>query len=210
MAAVRSLYSLINWAGFTPCGASDGPTGGAAVARAISEHVASGPGYGHVVATKDFHVDPGSHFSDHPDYAASWPPHCVAGTTGADFYPELDTSAVEATFRKGQHAAAYSGFEGSDDNGTPLGDWLRGHGVDEVDVVGIATDYCVRCAVEGLAGRGYPTALVVDAIRAVNPADEPGLLTGFALRGVLPVSHTHLTLTPTYPVYIPLVVVPTI
>ena len=63
-------------------GGSLAVAGGAAVARAISEHLAGGPGYDHVVATKDFHVDPGSHFSDHPDYAASWPPHCVAGTTG--------------------------------------------------------------------------------------------------------------------------------
>ena len=117
-------------------GGSLAVTGGAAVARAISRYVADGPGYAHVVATKDFHVDPGSHFSDHPDYVASWPPHCVAGTPGADFHPNLDTSAVEAVFRKGQHAAAYSGFEGADDDGTPLGDWLRGHGIDEVDVAG--------------------------------------------------------------------------
>ncbi len=83
-------------------GGSLAVTGGAAVARAISEHVADGPGYGHVVATKDFHVDPGAHFSDHPDYAASWPPHCVAGTTGSDFHPDLDTGAVEAVFLQGR------------------------------------------------------------------------------------------------------------
>ena len=101
-------------------GGSLAVAGGAAVARAISDHLAAGsPGYGHVVATKDYHVDPGSHFSDHPDYAASWPPHCVAGTPGADFHPDLDTGAIEAVFRKGAHAAAYSGFEGRDDDGTP-------------------------------------------------------------------------------------------
>src|SRR5438270_4352549 len=138
-------------------GGSLAVTGGAAVARAISSYLAddgssgggaddgsSGGGYAHVVATKDYHVDPGSHFSDHPDYADSWPPHCVAGTPGADFHPDLDTSAVEAIFEKGAHAAAYSGFEGADDNGTLLADWLRQHDVDAVDVVGIATDYCVR------------------------------------------------------------------
>ena len=125
-------------------GGSLAVTGGAAVARAISEHVAGSGDYGHVVATKDFHVDPGSHFSDHPDYAASWPPHCVAGTSGADFHPDLDTGAVQAVFLKGARAAAYSGFEGVDEAGTPLADWLRVRGVDEVDVVGIATDYCVH------------------------------------------------------------------
>ena len=88
-------------------GGSLAVAGGAAVAGAISEHVAGGyHEYAHVVATKDFHVDPGSHFSDHPDYVDSWPPHCVAGTTGADFYPDLDTRAVEAIFYKGAHTAA--------------------------------------------------------------------------------------------------------
>ena len=101
-------------------GGSLAVAGGAAVARAISERLATDHDYAHVVATKDFHVDPGAHFSDHPDYAASWPPHCVAGTPGADFHPNLDTGEVEAVFAKGAHAAAYSGFEGADEAGTPL------------------------------------------------------------------------------------------
>src|SRR5580692_9949776 len=151
-------------------GGSLAVTGGAAVARAISEHVADGGrDYGHVVATKDFHIDPGSHFSDHPDYAASWPPHCVAGTPGAEFYPDLDTSAVEATFRKGEHAAAYSGFEGFADDGTPLGDWLRGHGVDQVDVVGIATDYCVHATAADAARMGFSTRVLLDLTAGVAP-----------------------------------------
>ncbi len=152
-------------------GGSLAVTGGAAVARAVSERLAGGDhDYAHVVATKDFHIDPGSHFSDHPDYAASWPPHCVAGTTGADFHPDLDTSAVEAVFRKGQHAAAYSGFEGADDDGTPLGDWLRGHGVDEVDVVGIATDYCVHATAADAARAGFTTRVLLDLTAGVAPA----------------------------------------
>src|SRR6202034_4079421 len=72
-------------------GGSLAVAGGTAVARAISGLLAGGHGYAHVVATKDFHVDPGGHFSDHPDYAASWPRHCVAGTPGADFHPDLAT-----------------------------------------------------------------------------------------------------------------------
>jgi nicotinamidase/pyrazinamidase len=142
-------------------GGSLAVAGGAAVARAISGHLSRDPGYSHVVATKDFHVDPGSHFSDHPDYAASWPPHCVAGTPGADFHPDLDTGAIEAVFRKGAHAAAYSGFEGRDDDGTPLGDWLHGHGVDEVDVVGIATDYCVHATAADAARGGFATRVLL-------------------------------------------------
>ncbi len=150
-------------------GGSLAVTGGAAVARAISEHVASEAGYGHVVATKDFHVDPGAHFSDHPDFAVSWPPHCVAGTTGADFHPNLDGSAVEAVFRKGAHAAAYSGFEGADDDGTPLADWLRARGVDEVDVVGIATDYCVHATAADAVRAGLRTRVLLDLTAGVAP-----------------------------------------
>jgi nicotinamidase/pyrazinamidase len=149
-------------------GGSLAVTGGAAVARAISEHVA-GHGYGHVVATKDFHIDPGAHFSDHPDYAASWPPHCVAGTSGSDFHPDLDTGPVEAVFRKGAHAAAYSGFEGADEAGTPLADWLRTRDVDAVDVVGIATDYCVHATAADAARAGFSTRVLLDLTAGVAP-----------------------------------------
>jgi nicotinamidase/pyrazinamidase len=150
-------------------GGSLAVTGGAAVARAISGYLANRPGYAHVVATKDFHVDPGSHFSDHPDYAASWPPHCVADTTGADFHPNLDTTTVEAVFRKGQHAAAYSGFEGADPAGTPLGDWLRGHGIDEVEVAGLTTDYCVRATAGDAVRAGFATRVLLDLTAGVAP-----------------------------------------
>jgi nicotinamidase/pyrazinamidase len=171
-------------------GGSLAVTGGAAVARAISEHVASGPGYAHLIATKDFHVDPGSHFSDHPDYVASWPPHCVAGTSGADFYPDLDTRAVEAVFKKGAHAAAYSGFEGVDEAGTLLADWLRAHDVDEVDVVGIATDYCVQATAADAARAGFATRVLLDLTAGVAPETTAKAIED--LRAV----HVDLTGTP--------------
>jgi nicotinamidase/pyrazinamidase len=150
-------------------GGSLAVAGGAAVAGAISEHVASEPGYGHVVATKDFHIDPGAHFSDHPDYVASWPPHCVVGTPGAEFHPNLETGSLEAVFFKGAHAAAYSGFEGADEAGTPLADWLRARGVDEVDVVGIATDYCVHATAADAARTGFATRVLLDLTAGVAP-----------------------------------------
>ena len=166
-------------------GGSLAVAGGAAVARAISGLLAGGgAGYDHVVATKDFHVDPGSHFSDHPDYADSWPPHCVAGTTGADFHPNLHTAAVEAVFRKGAHAAAYSGFEGFDDAGTPLADWLRGHGVDQVDVVGIATDYCVHATAADAARVGFPTRVLLDLTAGVAPASTAKAIEDLRAAGV--------------------------
>ena len=143
--------------------------GGGDVARAISRYLRDGHGYAHVVATNDYHVDPGSHFSDDPDYASSWPRHCAAGTPGARFHPDLDTTHVEAVFRKGTHAAAYSGFEGVDDVGTPLADWLRQHDVDQVDVVGIATDYCVRATAADAARASFATRVLLDLTAGVTP-----------------------------------------
>ncbi len=143
--------------------------GGQSVARAISEYLATARGYGHIVATKDFHIDPGDHFSDNPDFAGSWPRHCVVGTAGADFHPEFDHSAVEAVFTKGRYAAAYSGFEGTDETGTSLADWLRERGVDEVDIVGIATDYCVvATATDGVAA-GFKTRVLLGLTAGVSP-----------------------------------------
>jgi nicotinamidase/pyrazinamidase len=150
-------------------GGSLAVTGGSAVARAISELLASGPGYAHVVATKDFHIEPGAHFSENPDYAASWPRHCVVGTDGADFHPDFDPAAVEAVFMKGHYSAAYSGFEGTDESGTTLADWLRRRGVDEVDVVGIATDYCVRATAVDAADAGFSTRVLLDLTAGVAP-----------------------------------------
>jgi nicotinamidase/pyrazinamidase len=143
-------------------GGSLAVAGGAAVAQGITSLLTSGEhGYGHVVATQDFHIDPGSHFSAHPDFVASWPPHCVAGTPGQAFHPDLDTSAIDAIFRKGAHAAAYSGFEGATGDGTALADWLRAHDVDSVDVVGIATDYCVRATAADAASAGFQTRVLL-------------------------------------------------
>ena len=163
-------------------GGSLAVAGGTAVAQGITSLLASGDhGYDHVVATQDFHVDPGSHFSAHPDYAASWPPHCVAGTPGQDFHPDLDTSAVDAVFRKGAHAAAYSGFEGATEGGTGLADWLRAHDVDEVDVVGIATDYCVRATAADAASAGFRTRVLLGLTTGVTPGTTAEAIE--ALRG---------------------------
>jgi nicotinamidase/pyrazinamidase len=150
-------------------GGSLAVSGGSAVARGISTRLAGDHEYAQVVATKDFHVDPGAHFSEQPDYADSWPPHCLAGTPGSDFHPDLDTSAVAAVFFKGAHAAAYSGFEGADESGTPLADWLRQHDIDAVDVVGIATDYCVRATALDAVRNGFATRMLLDLSVGVAP-----------------------------------------
>jgi nicotinamidase/pyrazinamidase len=143
-------------------GGSLAVAGGAGLAGAISDYLADRADYGHVVATQDYHIDPGDHFSDHPDYISSWPPHCRAGSSGADFHPDLGTDRFEAVFRKGAYDAGYSGFDGADDSGTPLADWLRQRGVDDVDIVGIATDHCVRRTAEDATREGLATRVLVD------------------------------------------------
>jgi nicotinamidase/pyrazinamidase len=166
-------------------GGSLAVAGGAAVARSISSLLASGAhGYGHVVATKDYHVDPGSHFAAEPDYLRSWPPHCVAGSPGSEFHPDLATGPIEAVFRKGAHAAAYSGFEGVSDDGTPLADWLRGHGVDAVDVVGIATDYCVRATAADAAANGFATRVLLGLTAGVAPGTTAEAISSLRDEGV--------------------------
>ena len=184
--------------------------GGAELAGAISEYVDAHHGqFDHVVATQDWHVDPGAHFSDDPDFVDSWPKHCVAGTRGAELHPDLDTEYIQAYFRKGQYTAAYSGFEGllAPDDAVPTGDrkpgampvaggssgsadgesdadagtdfaagedaiglddWLQSHDVEEVVVVGIATDHCVRAtALDGVQA-GYSVTVLRDLTAGVS------------------------------------------
>ena len=126
--------------------------------------------YGLVVATKDHHIDPGDHFGNPPDYVDSWPPHCVVGTDGEAFHPNLDPVTFDEIFRKGEREAAYSGFEGAGTDGTNLTDWLRAHGVEEVDVCGLATDHCVRATAIDAQGAGFHTRLLTDLTAGVAAA----------------------------------------
>jgi nicotinamidase/pyrazinamidase len=151
--------------------------GGAATAAAISRHVAAeAEGYAHVVASRDYHIDPGGHFSDEPDFSRSWPAHCVVGTAGAQFHQDFDTSRVEAVFSKGADSAAYSVFEGTDEAGTPLVVWLRERGVAELDVVGIATDHCVRATALDAARHGFTTRVLLSLTAGVHPATTAAAL----------------------------------
>lgn len=168
---------------------------GAKVAALISEYVEDNHHrYEAVVATQDWHIDPGAHFSDTPDFVDSWPVHCVANTEGAEIHPNLDTDYIEAYFRKGRYEAAYSGFEGLqapeesvmtgehepgatlDDEGpkTPLADWLDEREIQDVDIVGIATDYCVLATAKDAVDAGYETRVLIDLTAPVheNKLDE--------------------------------------
>jgi nicotinamidase/pyrazinamidase len=166
-------------------GGSLAVTGGAAVAKGISLVLdRAGDRWDHVVATKDWHIDPGTHFSDHPDYADTWPAHCVVGSAGADFHPELQTGRVEAVFHKGEHQAAYSGFEGHTETGETLANWLRAKSVDEVEVVGIATDHCVRATALDAKAAGFATTVLLELTAGVAPATTEAALQEFRTASV--------------------------
>ena len=166
-------------------GGSLAVAGGAAVAAGISEHLEDHHAdYVAVAATQDWHVDPGEHFSDTPDFATSWPVHCVADTPGAETHPDLDTEHVTEFFRKGAYDAAYSGFEGlsapdvdvpmgepeeaGDEDRVSLDDWLRERDVEAVDVVGLALDHCVLATAKDAVDAGYETRLLLPLTAPVS------------------------------------------
>jgi nicotinamidase/pyrazinamidase len=165
--------------------------GGARVASEISDLLhhwirqdPKAPAYDVVVATKDHHVDPGAHWSREPDYVESWPVHCQVGTDGEAFHPNLDPQRFDAIFLKGEHAAAYSGFEGRNSAGTDLASWLREHDVSEVDVCGIATDHCVRATALDAAGHGFSTRVLTDLCAGVAPETTEAAVAEMAAAGV--------------------------
>lgn len=170
-------------------GGSLAVAGGADVAAAITDLIGEAQaGYRHVVATRDHHVDAGDHFSDHPDFEHTWPAHCVAGTEGVGFHPNfapaVASGAVDAVFDKGAYAGAYSGFEGLDENGLGLAQWLRDRGVTEVDVVGIATDHCVRATALDAAREGFTTHVLLDLTAGVAAATTGRALEELRAAGV--------------------------
>jgi len=166
-------------------------TGGAQVAHDVAEVLRhwsrrdlDSPDYAHVVATKDHHVDPGAHWSADPDFADSWPVHCRVGTDGEAFHPNLDPQPFDAIFLKGEHAAAYSGFEGRTAGGVPLADWLRAHDVSHVDVCGIATDYCVKATALDAVAQGFSTRVLTAMTAGVAPDTTSAALTELEDAGV--------------------------
>jgi nicotinamidase/pyrazinamidase len=164
-------------------GGSLAVTGGGQVAAAISATMATGE-YPVVVATQDWHIDPGPHFAADPDFVTTWPVHCLAESPGAQPHPDLDTSWVQAWFRKGLHEAAYSGFEGADPEGIPLATWLRERDVTAVDVTGIATDHCVRATALDAAAAGFRTRLLLPLTAGVAPETTAAALEQLRAAGV--------------------------
>ena len=156
---------------------------GADVAGGITEYLRAARDagtYGVVVGTKDWHIDPEGHFAPEgtePDFEETWPVHCLADGDGARSHPALDTSLIDAWFLKGEYTAAYSGFEGhlegtptdGSAEGSGLADWLRGRGVTDVDVCGIATDFCVRATALDAVAEGFTVRVLTDLCSPVTP-----------------------------------------
>lgn len=168
--------------------------GGGEVARSISALVGTdraGGLYDVVVATKDWHVDPGSHFAaniagaDAPNFVDTWPAHCVAESSGAEFHPDLDI-AIDEVFLKGRQTASYTGFDGGAAGGETvrLGEWLRDRGITRVDVVGLATDHCVRATALDAVKVGFETRVLLDHCAGVAPDTTEAALAEMRADGI--------------------------
>lgn len=173
----RALFIVDVQNDFTEGGAL-GVEGGAAVAAGITALLAERAGdYGTIFASRDWHDggnDNGGHFATdaEPDFVDSWPAHCVAGTAGADYHPAFDTAAVTFHIRKGQGKPAYSIFEGTGENGETVSQLLTERGVTDIDIVGIATDYCVRASALDALEHGQRVRVLQDLVAGVAAASS--------------------------------------
>ncbi|CDK01435.1 Isochorismatase hydrolase [Microbacterium sp. C448] len=165
---------------FTEGGAL-GVDGGDAVAAKITEYLdAYGDDYDLIVASRDWHDphnDNGGHFHTEPDYIETWPVHCVSGTEGAEYDPEFDTSRVTHHVKKGQGIPAYSLYEGTTDDGSRVAELIESHGVTEVDVAGLATDYCVRASALDAIAHGRRVRILTDLVAGVAQETSAAALT---------------------------------
>lgn len=173
-------------------GGALGVDGGAGVARGITQHVAAhGPDYAVVVASRDWHDaenDNGGHFAqdgEAPNFVTTWPVHCVAGTMGAEYHSDLTLPDHTIHVKKGQGMPSYSMFEGHSDDGHTVEEILTNAGVTEVDVVGIATDHCVRASALDAKAAGFAVRVINDLVAAVSPDTERTARSEMAEAGVV-------------------------
>jgi nicotinamidase/pyrazinamidase len=121
------------------------------------------------IVTQDWHVDPGGHWSNDPDYVTSWPVHCAANTGGAQIHASLAGEKWDAVIRKGLHEGAYSGFDGASDSGSTLAELLATNDVHYVTVVGFATDHCVKATALDARALGFDVNVALDLCAGVDP-----------------------------------------
>jgi nicotinamidase/pyrazinamidase len=184
----RALFIVDVQNDFTEGGAL-GVDGGDAVAERITAHLAAHAGeYAVIVASRDWHhadSDNGGHIAleGEPDFQGTWPVHCIAGTAGAEYDPGLDVSAVTHHVRKGQGIPAYSLYEGTTDDGETVAALLAERGVTEVDVTGIATDYCVRASALDAIEHGIHVRVLTELVAGVAPDSSERALAELAHAG---------------------------
>lgn len=182
----RALFIVDVQNDFTEHGAL-GVAGGDEVAERITRFLAAHAGdYEIVVASRDWHDadnDNGGHFAAEPDYIGTWPAHCVEGTAGAEYDAGFDTSFVTHHLRKGQGKPAYSLFEGIAEDASTAAQLLERHGIIDIDVVGLATDYCVRASVLDAIAHGRHTRVFTDLIAGVHPESSERALAEMAHAG---------------------------
>lgn len=163
-----------------------GVSGGNAVAERIASFAQQErASYGLVVTTQDWHIEPGDHFSDAPDFVDTWPPHGVAGTPNAQLHPALESLNADAAIKKGQYQAAYSGFEGKDEQGRSLTQVLQESAITAVDIVGIAESHCVKqTALDALAA-GFEVRVFSDLTVPVSEDQGVSARVAMAQAGVV-------------------------
>lgn len=165
-----------------------GVPGGDAVAAGIRAYLAAHPDrYTTVLASRDWHdgrSDNGGHFATEPDFVDTWPVHCVAGTPGAEYHPALDLDRIDVHIRKGQGRPSYSAFEGTTTDGQALPDALAGLGVLVLDVVGLATDHCVRASALDARREGLDVRVLEDLVAGVSAERSAQALRELAEAGV--------------------------
>lgn len=126
-----------------------------------------------IFVTRDWHPERTAHFQSG---GGVWPAHCVQGTAGAEFHPDLSLSDRNVVVSKGidPKEDSYSGFQGTSREGIPLATLLRTMGVRTIFVGGLATDYCVKATVLDGLREGFKVFLLEDAIRGVDlqPGDS--------------------------------------
>ena len=166
-------------------------SGGATVASKITSFINDNPNrYDFVVASRDWHTpgeENGGHFppeGQEPDFVNTWPLHCLAGDEGAEYHPNLDTSIIDVHIKKGQGAHGYSIFEGTTEQGEALTDLLRRLEIDEVDVVGIATDYCVRASSLDAVSEGLAVKVITSLTAGVAAESTEAAIDDMADAGV--------------------------
>lgn len=162
--------------------------GGDEVAERITRFLGAHAGdYAIVVASRDWHDgdnDNGGHFANGtPDFVETWPVHCVGGTAGAEYDEGFDTSAVTHHLKKGQGKPAYSLFEGVADDGSTAAQLLESHGIIDIDVVGLATDYCVRASALDAIAQGRHVRVFLDLVAGVHPDSSAQALAEIAHAG---------------------------